>query len=162
MDSLKLHLLLNYYPAIGFVVATTVLAGGLWFRKLKAKRFALKLILFVSVITIAVVFSGEFANLSNGSIDGPRAGAIQTHKLTGTLAFVSVLAAGAASIVGLIRGKTYDKPLGRAFLAALLFAIAASILLTMTVIKGRQIKWTAVSRHTVNKIIDTENKLWHA
>ena len=63
MTYLNLHLLLNYYPAIFAALATIILAAGLYFGKPGAYRAALKLLVFVFLLTLIVVFLGEFAGM---------------------------------------------------------------------------------------------------
>ena len=161
MDALKLHLLINYYPAIGIVIATAVLAAGLWLRNVRAKRFALKVIFVMAILTVGVVFSGEFASWSEEPQAGPRADALETHKITATLAFAAVLGAGVSALVGLIRGRVDAERPKTAYVFVLIFAVVASALLIATILKGRQVKWAAMGVPAVYKSIETENRLWH-
>lgn len=156
MDALKLHLLLNYYPAIGFVIGTIVLALGFIFKNTGRKRFALKVIALMALFTIGVVFTGEFAGQAvKATTEGSRAAALETHKLTATSALITVLIAGIASVVGIVRGKLDAERPRIAYAVVLIFSILASTLLIAAIFKGRQVKWAF-------RPTQTENKLWHA
>ena len=117
MDSLRIHLLLNYYPAIGFILGTLVFIGAVRFRSVPAQRFALKLVFFFALLTLAVVLTGEIASHAAEHYSGARAVALESHKLTATVAFVAVLASGSAALTGLILGRR-DPERGRARAAA--------------------------------------------
>jgi len=145
MDALKVHLLLNYYPAIGMVIGSLVLAAGWWQGRIRTQRLGLKIVLFTFVVAIAVAFSGEFAGLAAEPKVGPRAEALNVHKLNGTAAFVTGLAAGITALIGLLRGRADAERPKRLYLIAMILAIASSVLFITTIFKGRQVKWTAVN-----------------
>ncbi len=156
MDVLKLHLLLNYYPAIGFVMGTVVLALGYLFRNSGGKRLALKILALMALFTIAVVFTGEFAGrAAEAAFEGSRAEALLSHKIAATAAFAAVLITGIASVVGIVRGKLDASRPRTTYFVVLIFSLLASILLINTILKGRHVKWAFGPTHT-------ENKLWHA
>lgn len=159
MDALKVHLLVNYYPAIGFVIGALVLALGYITQSAPRKRFALKIIALMALFTVAVAITGEFAGQAvKATIEGSRAAALETHKLIATAALVTVLFAGIASVVGIVRGKV-DAELPRfAYAVVLLLSIVASTLLIAAIFKGRHIKWAA----DLNPTTTENNKLWHA
>lgn len=156
MDALKVHLLLNYYPAIGFVIGTIVLVLGFLFKNAGRKRLALRVIALMSLLTIGVVFTGEFAGQAvKATTDGSRAAALETHKLMATAALITVLFAGIASVVGIVRSNIDAERPRAAYVVVLIFSILASTLLIAAILKGRQVKWAFSP-------MQTENKLWHA
>jgi uncharacterized membrane protein len=165
MDALKLHLLLNYYPAIGFILGTVVFIAAIRFRSLQAQRFALKLVFFFAVLTIAVVLTGEIASHTPGIYTGARADALAGHKLIGTAAFVAAVATGIAALIGLIRGRRDAERGKNVYTVFLILAAISSVLLVTTILRGRQVKWAVSISGPSPKIlrsIDTEKKLWHA
>jgi hypothetical protein len=165
MDALRLHLLLNYYPAIGFILGSIIFVGAIRFRSLSAQRFALKLVFFFAVLTLAVFLTGEIASHTPGNYTGARADALTGHRLIATAALLAVAATGIAALVGLIRGRR-DRVAGRSISTILLILAAiSSVLLVTAIIRGRQVKWAAAVPQlgpAVIRSIDTEKKLWHA
>ena len=151
MDVLKLHLLLNYYPAIGFVIGTAVLTAGFLFRNTVRKRLALKILAVMALFTIGVVFTGEFAGQAvEPTLDGSRAEALLSHKIAATAAFAAVLITGIASVVGIVRGKRDAYRSRTTYVVVLIFSLLASILLINTIFKGRQVKWAFGQTQTEN------------
>jgi hypothetical protein len=165
MDALKLHILFNYYPAIGFTIATLVLTAGMWLRNAGARRLAMKLFVALAVLTFCVALAGEAASWAYAADSGPRMAALKGHRHFATTAFASTVIAGILSLVGLSRTQQ-GQDRGHGFYAAILIvAVASSALLVTTIVRGRHIKW-AVAVPTESSIstgsIDTENNLWHA
>ena len=141
MDSLKLHQLLNYYPAIGMIAGAIVLAVGLALGNAGAVRFALKLVVVVALLTIVVAFAGEFASWDTALYAGTRGEALGRHKILGTVAFAVVELAGVASLV-VLRRLSRDRTKGKwAVMIAAALAIIASVLLVTVILRGRQVKW---------------------
>lgn len=165
MDALKLHILFNYYPAIGFTFATLVLTGGMWLRNAAARRFAMKLFLALAVLTFCVALAGEVASWAYAADSGPRLAALKGHRHFATTAFASTVITGILSLVGLSRTRQRQDRGNGFYAAVLIVAVASSALLVTTIVRGRQVKW-AVAVPTESSIssrsIDTENKLWHA
>lgn len=162
---LKLHILFNYYPAIGIIIVTLLLAAGLWLGKTRWKRLALKLFVFLAILTFFVALAGEAASWATDWYSGQRAASLTAHKHFATLAFSLTAVTGIAALVALVRGSpTSDR--GTSFYAmVLLLAIASSILLVTAILKGRQVKWVAAhpsESSTLLVSIDTEKKLCHA
>ncbi len=165
MDALKLHILFNYYPAIGFTFAALVLTAGMWLRNAGAKRFAMKLFVALAILTFCVALAGEVASWAYAADSGPRMAALTGHKHFATTAFASTVITGILSLLGLARTREGQDRGSGFYAAVLIVGIASSALLTTTVLRGRHIKW-AVAVPTERSIslssIDTENKLWHA
>lgn len=165
MDALRLHLLLNYYPAIGFILGSIIFVGAIRFRSLPAQRFALKLVFFFAMLTLAVVLTGEIASHTPGLYTGARADAVAGHKLIATAAFVAVVATGLSALTGLILGRR-DPDRGKSvYTIFIILAAISSVLLVTAILRGRQVKWTVAildPRPAILKAIDTEKKIWHA
>ncbi len=162
MDALKLHLILNYYPAIGMVIASGILVVGAWHRRAATQRLGLKIVVVSVLFTLAVAFTGEFAGMAETQTSGPRADALSSHKISGTTAFVMALIAGIMAVAGLVRGRTDAERPKRLYAITLIVAVVSSVLLITTIFKGRQVKWASNGAPAVFRTTDTENKLWHA
>jgi uncharacterized membrane protein len=164
MDTLKLHILFNYYPAIGIIIGTLLLAAGLWFRKARWKRFSLKLFVFLAILTFFVALAGEVSSRATDWYSGPRGAALTGHRHFATLAFVVTAITGITALIGLVRSSA-DSDRGNVFYTVVLvLAIASSMLLVATILKGRQVKWVVAVPSERSKVlvsIDTEKKLWH-
>lgn len=144
MDSLKLHQLLNYYPAIGMVIGTLVLAIGIARGRPRPTLFALKLVFIVALLTVVVAFTGEFASWDSALYTGARGEALAQHRSMATTAFAVVIAAGAASLVALLRSHRHGANGRRAVLIAFALMIIASVLLVVVIFRGRYVKWAGV------------------
>jgi len=165
LTALNLHILFNYYPAIGFTFATLVLTGGMWLRNVGAKRFAMKLFVALAVLTFCVALAGEVASWAYAADIGPRMAALTGHKHFATTAFVSTVITGILSLLGLARTREGQDRGSGLYAAVLIVAIASSALLMTTILRGRHIKWAVAvptERSISTSSIDTENKLWHA
>lgn len=151
---MKLHVLLNYYPAIGMVMATLALVAGLWFRNGRFVGFVLKAFVVLAILTLFVVLTGEFASWAVDRYSGDRKEALQAHKISATIAFAATTLTGIAAGIALFRGRG-DSGRGKwATVAALVLAIAASAVLVATIFKGRYVKWadtTATSAATTKR-----------
>lgn len=143
MDSLKLHQLLNYYPAIGTVAGAVLLAFGLARASRGVTRFALRLVFAVALLTLAVVFTGEFASWDISLYTASRGEALEQHKIMATAAFAVVEMAGAVSLVGLLRSENHGTQGRWAVLAAFALTIVASVMLVVVIFRGRQVKWAS-------------------
>jgi len=165
MDALKLHLLLNYYPAIGFILGSLVFVTAIRFKGLSAQRFGLKMVFFFALLTIAVVLTGEIASHTGGAYTGSRAGALEGHKFMATAAFAGVTATGIAALIGLMRGRRDPERGKSVYTIFLILAAISSVLLVTAILRGRQVKWAVQipdPSPAVLRSIDTEKKLWHA
>ncbi|MEO8041674.1 MAG: hypothetical protein ABI646_03590 [Acidobacteriota bacterium] len=164
MDALKLHLLLNYYPAIALIIGTLIFVGGIRFKSVSAQQFALKMIIFFALFTLAVVLTGEIASHPVELYAGARADTLRSHKLTARIAFAMVVATGIAALIAL-RDRRRPESGKWAYTIFLILAVISSVLLVTTILKGRQVKWTVESpdmRPGLQRSIDTEKKIWHA
>lgn len=160
MDAEKLHLLMNYYPAIFMTAGTALLAAGLLAGKGGLTRFALWLIAGVALLTLVVVMTGEAAGWNEAAAEGTeRFAAIHSHKVAATAATAAAALTGIASITSLIRGRRDPARAKKVTAVAFLLAVAASILLTNTVLKGREMR---ASSSIFNKQqIKVEKTIWH-
>ncbi|MDM7922501.1 MAG: hypothetical protein QUS14_09405 [Pyrinomonadaceae bacterium] len=88
-----------------------------------------------------------------------RLAAIHSHKIAATAATAAAALAGIASIASLIRGRRDPARAKKLTAVAFLLAVVASILLTNTVLKGREMR---ASSSIFNKQqIKVEKTIWH-
>lgn len=142
MDAYKLHLILNYYPAIGFVIGTLMMVGGYWRRSDGLKRMALKLFLGLAVFTFPVSATGEIAG-ANGAYSGMTAEGLVQHKNFARTAFLLIEATGIAAIVGLVMMRRGAGAARTGTLITLVLSVISCGVVLTTVYLGRQIKWAA-------------------
>lgn len=165
MDSLKFHQLLNYYPAIGMVLAALLLAVGLGRGSESARRYGLRLVFAVALLTLVVVFTGEFASWDTPLYQGTRGEALAQHRLIGTVAFAIVEIAGIAALTALLRSGRYGRNGRAAAMIAFVLTVVASVLLVTVIFRGRQVKWAVIDpgpQPAVVRSIEMEKQLWHA
>lgn len=141
MDSLKLHLFLNYYPAIATAAGTAFLLIGFWLKSGKAKQAGLWIILAAAIVAMPVFVSGEISGSASFASTGAVSDGLRQHKEAARPAFLLLAAAGIAALIGLIllRRKSDHARIG--VLITLILGLAASGLIIRTTYIGRQVKW---------------------
>jgi hypothetical protein len=148
MDATKLHLILNYYPAIAIVIGTVMLAASFWRGSERLKRASLKLFIIVAAFTFPVLVSGEVAGGSgerNGTYTGVTAESLERHKSLARPAFLMVEACGIAAFAGLLLMRRGSTAVRWVLPLTLVIAIAASAAAMTTIYLGRQVKWAAMA-----------------
>ncbi|MGD9590650.1 MAG: hypothetical protein AB7Q37_10910 [Pyrinomonadaceae bacterium] len=141
MDSLKIHQMLNYYPVIGMILGAALLAVGLVRSSHRIRLFALRLVIFAAILTTFVVFAGEFANWDPTVRTAAANEALRQHRLMGTAAFAVTTLAGIVAYVAIRRTENAGRNGRWALMTAVAIAVAASVLLTTAVFRGRHVKW---------------------
>lgn len=141
MDSLKVHQLLNYYPAIGMVLGALLLAFGLARGSESARRNGLRLVFAIALLTLVVVFAGEFASWDTALYTGPRGEALAQHRMMATVAFAIVEIAGIAALIALLRSGRDGRNGRVAAMIAFAMTVVAAVLLVTVIFRGRQVKW---------------------
>lgn len=143
MDTLKIHLLLNYYPAIGMVFGTILIVAGYWLRSERIKRGSLKVFVAVALFTFPAYVTGEIGGAQNRSTyTGPYMESLQKHKDAARPTFLLTEVVGVVSLLGLILLRRGSASGRRAVLAALTLSLISSAALLWTVLAGRQVKWS--------------------
>ncbi len=142
MDAFKLHLILNYYPAIGLAVGTLMMIGGYWRRSDGMKRKAMKLFIVMAVFTFPVYVTGEIT-AADGAYAGVTAESLARHKGFARPAFLLIEATGIAAIVGLIMKRRGARAARSGILITLVLSVISCGVVLTTVYLGRQVKWAA-------------------
>ena len=144
MDAIKLHLLLNYYPAIALVIATLLLAGGYWRKNERLKSAALKVLIVTAVFTFAVYVTGEIAAATPGAYVGATAESLAQHKSFARPAFLLIEVTGIAALIGLVMMRRGSAKARGSVMATFALSLVTSCLVLTTVHFGRQVKWAAM------------------
>jgi uncharacterized membrane protein len=148
MDAAKLHLILNYYPAVACVIGTVLLAVGMFRGSERLKRASLKLFIIVAVFTLPVLVTGEMAGGAgkrNGTYTGVMAESLERHKSLARAAFLMVEVCGVAAIFGLLLIGRGSNAVRWVLPLTLVIAFAASVAVVATIHLGRQVKWAAMA-----------------
>lgn len=147
MDATKLHLILNYYPAIAILVGTLMLVVGLFRGSEKLKRASLKLFIVVAAFTFPVFVTGEIAGGNghrNGTYMGATGESLDRHKSLARPAFLMIEACGIAAFAGLLLMRRSSNALRWMLPLTLMISIASSVAVVATIHLGRQVKWAAM------------------
>lgn len=144
MEASQLHLLLNYYPAIGLVIATALLIYAVVWKKEGATRSSLWVLLAIAIFAFVVFETGEIAGQSQMAYEGPRADSVRRHQMSARFAFVAIEAAGVLSLIGLILLRRRSSVAPWAVGAVLVAAAASNTLVIRTTAIGRQLRTAPV------------------
>lgn len=145
MDALKLHLLINYYPAIGMFFGTLLLFGGFIRRSDRLKYWSLIIFIAVALLAIIVFETGEIAGAVEGGYAGVPPESLQNHRVSARPAFIGIIASGIASLTALFLLKRNSEYSQKAFIAVLVFSIITCGLILRTTYLGRQVKWAGAT-----------------
>ena len=178
MDAQQLHLMLNYYPAIGTFIGVVFLLIGFWRRSDRIKQTSLKIFFVVALLALPTFVSGEISGAAAARIHtGPHAEALNQHKETARTAFLLLEATGLAALIGLFLFRRGSNLARWCVLAVLVLSLAACGLIAYTTHLGRQVKWAGVAINIEKPVYvefrhdhylgfqhkkGTEKKLWHA
>lgn len=156
MNATKLHLILNYYPAIAMVIGALLLAGGYWRKSDKLKNAALKVLVATAVFTFAVYVTGEIAASAEGTYTGATADSLSRHKSFARPAFLLIELTGIAALLGLMMMRRGSNKARSSVMAAFILSIVTSGVVLTTVYFGRQVKWAAMPPGNITTKYDTE------
>ena len=176
MEASQIHILLNHYPVIGWVIGILLILLGYALKNELVKRNALLLFVIMSVVTIPVFITGEMAGGAAAAWStGDRANAITMHKHTARTGFGVIVLSGVLAAVALfVRSRTGT--IHRwAMLAVLIMSLVSAGVIGYATHLGRQIKWNTnapsaeAERENTSAIqrdfllnTNRENILWHA
>ncbi|HBR58271.1 MAG TPA: hypothetical protein DEA22_12510 [Blastocatellia bacterium] len=141
MDALKLHLFLNYYPAILTAAGTAFLTIGIWLKSGRATRTGLWIMIAAAIVAMPVFVSGEISGGASFALTGLLSDALRSHQEAARPAFLVMAAAGLASLIGLILLKIKTDYARIGVILALILGLTASVLIIRTTYIGRQVKW---------------------
>lgn len=121
-------------------VGTAVLIVSFWLNNDRAKRAGLLILIAAALVSLPVFVSGEISG-GQSSLTGAFAAALEQHKAAARPAFLAISAAGIAALVGLILGVRRSKFARIGISVALIFGVAATLMVIRATYIGRQIKW---------------------
>jgi hypothetical protein len=110
MDPTHVHLLLNHFPTIGFVIGLMLFVTSLIAKNAELKRASLVIFVGIALVTIPTYVSGNAAEevLCAGGAKAPTCSdpglsknLIQTHEGAALLAFAAIILTGAFAWLGL-------------------------------------------------------------
>lgn len=111
MNATHLHLLLNHIPVFGVFFAVFLLAVGYWLKSQAFKTTAMFVTVVASLLTFAVMQTGEAAEDAVEKIAGVTEAAIHDHEEAAEFAQITMYLAGAVAAAGLVfrkREKIYN------------------------------------------------------
>src|SRR5688572_24600417 len=116
MDWPQLHLALNHVPVIGVPLLTVMLAAGWAFRQTQVIRFVVWCLLVLTVLAVAIKFTGDFAaeDLQH-TLESAQA-TVVAHEESADQATTGVFFLGIAAVLGLFFGRQ-GKQISRSALA---------------------------------------------
>jgi uncharacterized membrane protein len=101
MNPAHIHLLLNHFPTIGFVIGLGLFIVGLFGKSNELKRTSLVIFFLTAAMTIATYVSGSDAQVALKETPGISAAAISEHESAALVAFIFMQATGFFSWIAL-------------------------------------------------------------
>lgn len=102
MNEVHLHLLINHLPIIGSLLASLVLAYGLWVKSSHTKMAGFGLLIISTIGAITAYVTGEGAEEAVEKIAGVSKQAIEQHADFALYALIVLIVAGVTSLLGLV------------------------------------------------------------
>jgi uncharacterized membrane protein len=141
MNLAHLHLLINHFPTIGFIVGLGIFVFALIGKSDELKRASLVIFVGIALMTIPTYMSGSAAQemicmVPQKSPNAPCAdpgvsrAVIETHRDAALLALVFMEITGAAAWLGLWKFRRSSRPSNPALLAVLLLSIVTLALVS--------------------------------
>jgi hypothetical protein len=124
MNAAQIHLLLNHAPLLGSLIATVILAWGLFRKNEEIIRVSLYIFVGSALAALPVYFSGEGAEEAVEHLPGVVESLIEDHEHLAKVAIVMMEALGVGALAGIItsfRITSLPRLLGFALLIGGLF-----------------------------------------
>lgn len=102
MDPTQIHLLLNHAPLMGSLIATAILAWGLFRKNEEIVRVSFYLFVGSALVALPVYFSGEGAEEAVEHLPGVLESLIEDHENLAKIAILIMEALGVGALAGLI------------------------------------------------------------
>jgi uncharacterized membrane protein len=103
MSAVHLHLMLNHFPIVGFLIIFFIFLYGIYRKNEEIKVVSLWFLIFLSIITIIVYFSGHRAyELLENQLDSQY---LETHEELGKWTFILSIVLLLSSIISIIIKK---------------------------------------------------------
>lgn len=123
-NSAYLHILLNHFPVIGTGFIFILGLHSLISKNVKITRFAMLLLVFLSLLTIVVFISGNNAEGIVKGMDGVVEENIDAHEEFAEKSFIVMESFGAITLLFLIFNK-FSKPIPAMYIVIFLIALLA-------------------------------------
>lgn len=143
MSILHLHLLLNHIPVVGALFALLLFGAALLLRETVSTRFALAFTVALSVVAVAVYFTGGAAEEAVEKLAGVTERSIERHEEAAELTTVAMSILGGLSLIALFVFRT-KKPPKWVALAGFVGTVVVSGLMAWTANLGGQIRHTEI------------------
>lgn len=148
MNWIHLHLALNHIPVIGTMFVALLLFTGMLRRSEEIKRLALWWLAILSMASIAIKFTGDFAAENATKYQLLDTELVAKHEQSADQATTGVFLMGIMAAVGLFCGRR-GKPVPHwANVAVLVLAVLTFLLLAQTANNGGQIRHPEVRPKT--------------
>ena len=139
MNWTELHLALNHVPVIGVPFLMALLVWGLFRRSGEIVRLAHGWLILLSVVSIAIKFTGDFAADQSKDRLAPSQAQVERHEQSADQATTGLFLLGLVAALALFAGRRKPLPPRWAGVLVLIVGFATCILLTRTARAGGQI-----------------------
>lgn len=140
MNWVHLHLALNHVPVLGVLFAFILLVVGLIKRSDELKRTSLCFLLVLTLISIPIKFTGDFAYEKTSEEPWMSASIAEEHEQSADQATTAVFLLGIAAAFGLFRGRGKRTIPTWVYATTLILALATFVLMARTANLGGQIR----------------------
>jgi uncharacterized membrane protein len=144
MDYSHIHLLTNHMPIWGGIIAFIMFVYSFIKNKKDLSKFSLWLFIIVALAAIVVYFTGEPAGEPIKNLPGISEEIIDKHEEASLLPFILIEVLGAASILGLIFLKKFEKQPGWFVYPFIIISIVYIVSVAWAANLGGQIRHTEI------------------
>ena len=138
------HLMINHVPVIGMLGALLLLIYAVIKKSDEVRTISFGLMILLALITVAVYFTGTFAEKVVKDLPGVAEAYIGRHEEMGELSLVLMSLLGIAALVGMvIRRRTGNIP-KCTLSVVLLMSLITAVILGITANLGGQIRHTEI------------------
>ena len=109
MNSAYLHLAINHIPVIGLPLVLIFLVHSLCIKNPASQKFALKMLVFLAALGVAVFFTGEPAEEVVEHLPDITEGTIHNHEEAAEVSLVFMILSGVAALAALWFSKDESK-----------------------------------------------------
>lgn len=143
MNLAHLHLIINHLPVVGFPLTLLFLMGFIWKKNLQGQKFSLIVFVGLSLISLAVFFTGEPAEHLVEKIPGISESLIEPHEEAAEISLYLILLTGGLSVMELwAQRNAQDRR--RLMMAVLLLASFTCFSLFYTANLGGEIRHSEI------------------
>ena len=155
MDLTHLHLLLNHFPTVGFIIGIAILALGLIAKSDEMKRLGLVLLLGIALLTIMVYVTGNAAESAIGNTPGVSKALMEAHEGAALRAFMLMELVGGFSWLTLWQYRRTSRiPIGNSGLILVLSIATFGLMVDASNIGG-EIRHPEIRDDQANALVTT-------